>query len=559
VRDPEEGLIRRPPPSSLLARTGDRLAWYTSAVGLERWARLAAVAAVPLLLRAGSFDRIAPLFAALAAYVLLTALFPRDYRIRAADLLVSAGLIVLTGGQVVPFLLFLIVTVAGPASAGGVRAGVAAGGTLSFVLLGTLAWSGELPELGLGGALPAVLLLPLAGVTTAAAAQVHADRVAHDRLLLQEANRLLSSLRDLADELPGGLDRTTVSAAILAEIRTIDGVGAAIVYVEDRGLLQPVAASRFQPGSIPTLRVDELRAVASMGEAPRFLTPRGLPSPLLPLVRDHRHWAALGVGDVDSLLGVLLIGFDDLEHARQGRPRLASIASDGALALENARLFDGTQLRAADAARRRIAGDLHDGVAQSLAHIRMELELLARSSGEPGGGDAGRLARIAGSALEDLRATIGGLRRPLGGDLAVMIDRHLAEVRSPSGPDLSLAVSGRVELDPERTDDVLRIVQEAVSNALRHARAAEVTVSLKAAAGELTLSVEDDGIGPGGRSIRPGHGVGLRSMQERADRLGGELEVQQKQGGGTLVLLRCPLRDQSPRSARRPDPLRTGR
>jgi signal transduction histidine kinase len=542
VRDPEEGLTGQPPVPGSYARLGDRVASYILAVGIERWARLGAVAVVPLFLPRDQMGVFLPLFGSLATYVLLTALARRNPLIRAADLLVAAILIALTGGQVVPFLLFLVVTVAGPAAAGGVRAGLAAGGTLSVVLLATLALHGELPALGLGGALPAALLLPLAGVTTASAAKVLEDRGAQDRLVLQEANRLLSSLRAIADDIPGGLDVSTVSAAVLAEVRTIEGAAVAIVYTELHGVLQPTASSGVRPGAIPTLRLDELRAVATPpGGAVRVLTPRSLPAPLQPLAREHRHWAALAVGRDDGLVGVLLLAFDDLELARQARPRLGSIAADAALALENARLFDGTRLRAADAARRRIAGDLHDGVAQSLAHVRMELELLAMTSDEPDGGEIGRLSRVAGSALEDLRVTIGGLRRPLQGDLPSLLRSHLDDVRSATGPELTFEVTGHGVLDDlERADDILRVGQEAVSNALRHARAAHVTVTLRLDAEDLELTVEDDGIGPEGGSVRPGAGVGLRSMRERAERLEGELEVRERLGGGTVVRLRCP-------------------
>jgi signal transduction histidine kinase len=561
VRDPEEGLTGYPASSSRLARAGDRVAWYASALGLERWARLGAVAAVPLLLAGGGSPRAWGLFGALAAYVLVTAFAPRDHRIRAADLVVSAALIALSGGQVVPFLLFLIVTVAGPASAGGIGAGLAAGGTLSVVLLATLTWTGQLPGLGLGGALPAALLLPLAAVTTASAAQVLADRVVADRLVLEEANRLLSSLRDLADDIPGGLDISTVSAAILAETRMIEGAGASIVYAEEYGLLQPAASTRLSPGQLPNLRLDELRAVAA-DDGARFVTPRELPAPLHPVARAHPHWAVIGIGREGHLIGALMIGFDDLPDTGEVSSRLSSIAADGALALENARLFDGTRIRAADAARRRIAGDLHDGVAQSLAHIRMELELLARHANGPEADEVARLARVAGSALGDLRATIGGLRRPLEGDLPVLIAHHLEEVRSPTGPDLTFEAATTAVLAPERTQDVLRIVQEGVSNSLRHARAAFVEVSLAEEAGQLVLRIQDDGIGLRAPTVRPGTGVGLRSMQERADRLGGELEVRELPGGGTVVLLRCPVEPPpagSPRPEHPFDRLRTGR
>jgi signal transduction histidine kinase len=542
VRDPEEGLTGRPPAPGLWARLGHRLARFASGVGLERSARLLSVATVPLLAAGGDFDDLAPVFSALAAYVLVTAFVPRNRWIRAADLLVAAALIALTHGQIVPFLFFLIVAVAGPASAGGVRAGLAAGGTLSAVLLTTLGWSGELPALGLGGALPAALLFPLAGVTAASAAQVLADQSVQGRLVLEEANRLLSSLRSIADDIPGGLDVSTVSAAILAELRTVAGGGAAIVYAEQQGLLQPTAAAGVSPGQVPTLRLDELRGLAAVtGTSTGLHTPRDLPAALRPAARVHPHWSVVALEGEESPVGVLLVGFDAPDAAVSAGARLGSIASDGGLALDNARLFYSTRARTADAARRSIAGDLHDGVAQSLAHIRMELELLARHSDGPMETEARRLAQVAGAALEDLRATIRGLRKPLDGGLATMIATHIDGVRSPSGPDLTFQVAGTAELAPERRDEVLKVAQEAVSNALRHARAASVTVGLDLSADELVLRVEDDGIGVNGRTVRPGTGIGLRSMRERAERLGGDLAIRERLGSGTEVVLRCPV------------------
>jgi hypothetical protein len=330
VRDPEEGLTGQPPVPGSYARLGDRFAGYIVAIGIERWARVGAVALVPLFfVPDGTRSTVVP-FILLASYVAVTALLRRSSLLRIADLLVAAALIVGTRGQIAPFLPYLIVAVAAPAAAGGVRAGVAAGGGLAGILLVTLAWVGALPELGLGGVVPAAFLLPLAGLTTASAAQILDDRAVQSRLALEEANRLLSSLRAIADDLPGGLDVSTVSAALLAEIRTIEGARASIVFTEVDGLFQPTASSGVSLGAIPSLRVDELREVATApGGSVRFLTPRALPHSLHPLARAHRHWAVLGVGRDGTLAGVLLLGFDDVESARSSRSRLSSLALDG--------------------------------------------------------------------------------------------------------------------------------------------------------------------------------------------------------------------------------------
>jgi signal transduction histidine kinase len=535
--------VREPStPPSPRSRTVDRLAYATSAIGLERWARLGSVAIVPLFLADADGSTI-PVYGALTAYVLLTALARRDRFVRGGDLVVAAAVIAATEGQVAPFLLFLMVAVAGPASAGGIRAGVAAGTTLSLVLLAVLGLVGQLPELGLAGILPVTLLLPLTGVTTASASQVLDDRTGDGRLKLQEANRLLSALLDLADDLPGGLDVTTVAAAVLAEVRAMPGVPAVAVLVEERGVLHVAASHELHPGRLPAVRVDVARRLGDL----KLRTQRQLPRELQRACDAHAFWLCVRLGPREEPLGLLVVAVDDAQVGAQLRPALLGLGADAAIALQNARLFDGTLTRAADAARRRLAADLHDGVAQSLAHLKMELELHAWDGGRRSAdAELGRLARVAGTALSDLRATIAGLRTDATGDLAVLLEQHIAEVTSTGGPRIDLEIVGAGDIGADRADDVLRVAQEALSNALRHADATVITVSLERDDHLVELVVEDDGIGHGGASDHAGGGVGLPSMRERAERLEGTLTVRSRLGGGTVVALRCPTRSSRP-------------
>jgi signal transduction histidine kinase len=537
VRRAGEGLIADGEAPAWLSRLGDMVARAVSSVGLERSARLAAAAVVPLLLPDGGLATYAPLLAGLSAYVLLTALASRDQYLRAADLVVGAALLVTTGPAIVAFLPFVLVTIAGPASKGGVRAGLAAGGTLALVLLVRLLVTGEFGDIGAANVIPISLLLPLAGLTAAAASDVLQDRGVRDRMVLQQANRLLSSLRDLADEIPGGLDVTTVSAALLAESRGVPGVEAALVLVEDHGMLRSAAATGMGDRPVPPIRVEDLERQLTGGTS-RFHAPSALPPALRPACTGHPDWIVLALGESHRPAGVLLVGFDLREPARRARPRLNSLAIDGRLALENARLFDGTRVRAADAARRNVAGDLHDGVAQSLAHLRIELELRARDADQDP--ELARLARVADTALLDLRATIAGLRAPLDHDLGALLERHIDDLQSPRGPSIEFRREGANRLDPERAEEVLRVAQEALSNALRHASAETIEVVLVQDDDEVRLVVRDDGTGPDRPSPHGGGGVGLRSMRERAERLHGELDLERRPDGGSRLVLTLP-------------------
>ncbi len=524
------------PAPSWLMRIGDKVALAAASVGLVRWARVVAVALVPLLVPEGRFGALWVPFVWIAIYALLAAVAGKDLLPRYGDLLAAAGLVLLLGPDVLPFMPFLLVAVAGPAARMGLLAGVAAGGTLASLLLLRLVAGGELALVGLPEILPIAVTLPVGGVTVGAAAQLLRDRDVRDRLVLQRANRVLSALRDLADDLPGGLDVPTVSAALLDEVEALPGVRAVIVYADDDGTVRPSASTGLGQSPLPTLRIDELRTC--IGFAGRLLTPATLPAPLSFSLRGHLHWVVQPLGEGDDPAGAILVGGAEAHALRQAMPHLQASAVDGALALRNARLFDVTRSRAADAARRWVAADLHDGVAQSLAHLRMELELRARE--QPDDEELRRLTQVADSALHDLRVTIGGLRTPAGTDLQARLRRHVAQVQGRHGPRLHLDVEDGLDLTGDQADGLLRIAQEAISNALRHAAPTVVEVSVAMVDGEVRLRVADDGSGGGQPSGNAGGGVGLRTMRERAQRLGGSFGFAPGGDGGSVVTVGLP-------------------
>jgi signal transduction histidine kinase len=187
--------------------------------------------------------------------------------------------------------------------------------------------------------------------------------------------------------------------------------------------------------------------------------------------------------------------------------------------------------------RRRIARELHDGLAQELAYIASLAPRMAATSGDP---TAARLSEAAASALDESRLAITALsdgpREPLGTELA----RTAQRIAQRAGAAVALDVQADVDdvaLDVRR--DLLRIVREATTNAVRHGRASHVTISL--ARDEVAvLRVADDGIGftPGATAAGLDSGFGLASMRERAEHAGGELIVRSAPGRGTVIEVR---------------------
>lgn len=200
----------------------------------------------------------------------------------------------------------------------------------------------------------------------------------------------------------------------------------------------------------------------------------------------------------------------------------------------------GPRDAAVDKERRRIARELHDGVAQALAHLRYELDFLSQESrrDDPYWQDIARLAHVADRALADLRGAVHGLRveRPEG--LAASLRAYLSEMQGHAGAVIEFSARGEIALPEDVQAEIFRVAQEAVSNAMRHAQAGLIRVTLHGTDGTVRLTVDDDGVGMSlPRPVRAGHGVGMSAMRERAEEIGATLSIGPRPNGGTRVSL----------------------
>jgi signal transduction histidine kinase len=193
--------------------------------------------------------------------------------------------------------------------------------------------------------------------------------------------------------------------------------------------------------------------------------------------------------------------------------------------------------------RRRIARDLHDGLAQDLAFIVARVRMLEGDRAAAVRFD--QLTSAAERALDDSRAAIAALTRPLDEPLDAAVERNAVEVAERLGTGVELALEPGVDVPAATRESLVRIVREAVSNAARHGHAERVVLSLERT-DALRLSIADDGRGfdPAARPARPDAGFGLISMAERAEALGGSFSVRSAAGAGTTieVALPCPTR-----------------
>ena len=237
-------------------------------------------------------------------------------------------------------------------------------------------------------------------------------------------------------------------------------------------------------------------------------------------------------------------GADGFDAADQ---RLIEVlAAHAAVAMENARLFDASRELGVAEERNRLARDLHDTVTQTLFSLSLTAEAAASSlRSDPARAEAelAHVRELARTALGELRSLINELR-PVALEaegLVAALGKRLAVLGRANGFETELRVDGEVDLGLDAEVALLRIAQEALSNAVRHARARTVCVELAVGPDAVTLVVRDDGRGfdPDARAVRARR-LGLTSMRERAAALGGTLAVESAPGAGTAVRAEVP-------------------
>jgi len=214
--------------------------------------------------------------------------------------------------------------------------------------------------------------------------------------------------------------------------------------------------------------------------------------------------------------------------------------------LEDRRQLERDLVAVSEHEQQRIGQDLHDGLCQQLAAIGCAIRVLVedlRNSGHPSGDDA----ELIEGALQGATSEARGLAR---GIFPVHVDRQgLAVALGDLARNMSRLTGVRIEVhergeanlgDPETSMHLYRIAQEAVANAVRHADATCVTVTLDSRPDRVELCIEDDGRGFDPTIEQPGKGMGLRTMRYRAQSMDHcELNVAARPAGGTMV--RCVL------------------
>ncbi|HIQ06576.1 MAG TPA: GAF domain-containing protein, partial [Anaerolineae bacterium] len=396
--------------------------------------------------------------------------------------------------------------------------------------------------------------------------------------LYEEAARRLVRLEVLRD-----VDRAIIQHLSLEEIMQVvlEGIppdlgaeAVAVSLLDSQGQRQTVFAMRLPNGTIIHEEAFSLSEVLlhwlverqepviiyDLGQDPRVQLFRDR-------IRAHHLTSYLGVPLVvqGQTIGILhILTTEPRVFADEDIAFFVTLAGQAAIAMHNARLFQNlvqarnqlqvlsTQLlHAQEEERTRIARDLHDDIGQSLTALKLELQMLRADLVEQRPDlqeQTDRCVELAGHALERTRALSGELRPPdldrLG--LAVALRKQVDDLTRRTEATAYLEVQGMEARLPAEIETALyRIAQEALTNVACHANASRVSVRLERTETEVTLCVEDDGVGFDAdhvlRTASQRERLGLLGMRERARLVGGTLQVASRPGVGTRLEIRVPL------------------
>lgn len=374
----------------------------------------------------------------------------------------------------------------------------------------------------------------------------------------REMEALLTISRAVASslDLPRVLDRAldtilAITSAETAEIWLAED-GRDLVLKSNRGAASDLfhAHTRFRMGEgFPGLAAQTRSPTVThdLARDPRFLRSE---------VKDagFQTYCALPLLHREGLLGVLGVAARTQE-ALTGPEELRLLAGIGeviSVAIENARLHERVQDAAVLEERERIAREMHDGLAQVLGYINTKSLAIRKLLG------VGQLARAQEELAQmeeavrdvyaDVREAILGLRTSPGseGGLLPSLRGYLERYREMTCIQACLEIRAPTEalrLSPAAEVQVMRIVQEALSNVRKHAGASTVTVSFEVNGATLQVVVADDGRGFDQEQlpVRGWPRFGLQTMRERAEAIGGSFQVGSRPDQGTSVIVKLPV------------------
>jgi len=396
------------------------------------------------------------------------------------------------------------------------------------------------------------------------AVRIERERAADQRLNeLARANAVIrSNLERLATE----PDLYTFKGHVLLEtVRQLDAAAGTIIVLKD-ALNEWRVIANVRDGQIedppfpPAIKLDQAPFTNALLNArePRYIDLESEPNLLWPgSLEYHQREGHVSIFILPLVFGNRTVGCISLSFRRrdaiqQHRELLVALGQQATLAIELTRLAHIVRDSAVLVERNRIGQEIHDGLAQAFTGILMQLgatEELKVGQCQSLTLILDRIRDLAREGLSEARRSVMALRidqaRRAGLELAL---RQLCERSTVSGRVSCQFEGGGVHhgLRPEHEHELLRIAQEALSNAMRHGQPKTVRIAMNDDSTHWTMSIADDGIGMQEKpELYAQRGFGLTSMRERASAIGGEWRIESGPGAGTRISVRLPKRKTS--------------
>jgi len=360
------------------------------------------------------------------------------------------------------------------------------------------------------------------GLSLIASVTFASDRVPDALAPYRDAQEHLQRLLALSDGLSSGLDLTSLGGALLSDVSDHIPNRGSVLYVMRGETLAPIASS----GELGEVDRGECARLAHQvlgnpgaGRSGHVESDSGFAS-----------W----VSDQAIVAGLRLEGAESARH--RALSGLARQVADSAVKLDTALLFAQFRNAATADERNRLAREMHDGVAQDIASIGYLVDALAARPADEKQGKALEMLRERVSVVvAEVRQSVMNLRTTIGeaeslGAALGNVARHLSEA---SGIPIRVRLDEQpARLRPEVEAELFRIAQEAMNNAVKHARATAIDVRCQVYAPDAVITVTDNGVGMQA-ARRDSHG--LKIMRERARLIGAELVVRDNASRGLTV------------------------
>jgi len=492
------------------------------------------------------------------------------------DIVFSLAILFLTGGSASPLLPMFILTV----TAVSVRLGFSAGlgfnmaALLGFALLGVWDSLGlhqhlDPVRLGLFGA-SMVVIMVFGGLISEQMTRPAREQDRHAQQQLQElrdrslaAEKLAGVFYEMSSTLSVSMSYQKVVQGALQECRRLLDFSVGVVLLSADHDMLAIAASiglRSADNEIQVHLVGGALSTCISTAEPSLLEHLGRDAELRQILALQRCRSGLCMPLRAGLrnYGAIVLGsMAEGAYNQADLEQLLALVHFATIAIQNAQLFQDLReerdkiIRAEENVRKELSRDLHDGPAQALAAIAMDVEYIRRLLTEDPGKvvpELDTLERLARKTSWDIRTMLFELRPIIleTQGLVPTLEQYVQRFPASEGLEVRLDTGGFSErLDPKVETTVFTIMQEAVNNARKHARAKNIHLRLCRQGDNLVASVRDDGVGFDLEAVRASYerrgSFGLLNMQERARLIGGHTDIHSAPGKGTTVVITVPL------------------